>query len=389
MGDTALLNPGSAGEITVVPAQGGTERVVARPSDSWVPACGTSPTLSWFPSSDALASVGYSAPRVPGRAAAVYVVPLDGTPSRAITSPAPVTWGDAVPAVSPDGRYLAFTRSSTQYWVSAEVLILALSEEKLPEGDPEPLMPALSPEQASAARTDHVAALGWIPGRDEVILSRQGLWIVPVEGRRVPRVVPTPGHRPGAFSVSRDGDRLAFSSGSWTLNIWRIPGPAGRRGEHHPPEGQPFMSTTALDSNPQYSRDGRRIAFTSTRSGTLQIWTADADGSNAVQVTRSVAWNGTPRWSPDGRHLAYDAVEQGKGDIYVIPAGGGAARRVTPGESHEHVPSWSRDGRWIYFESDRTGEFQIWKTEFPSGATVPVTTQGGAAAFESPDGWLY
>jgi dipeptidyl aminopeptidase/acylaminoacyl peptidase len=173
------------------------------------------------------------------------------------------------------------------------------------------------------------------------------------------------------------------------LDIWRIPGPAGHRGEQHAPEGQPFISTTMQDSNPQYSRDGRRIAFTSTRSGTLQIWTADADGSNAVQVTRSVAWNGTPRWSPDGRHLAYDAVEQGKGDIYVIPASGGAARRVTPDDSHEQLPSWSRDGRWIYFESDRTGELQMWKTEFPSGATVQVTTQGGAAAFESPDGWLY
>jgi hypothetical protein len=250
-------------------------------------------------------------------------------------------------------------------------------------------MHAPSPEQASAPGADHVVALGWIPGRDEVILSRQGLWIVPLEGRRIPRVVPTPGSRPGAFSVSRNGDRLAFSSGSWVLDIWRIPGPAGRRGEQHPPEGRPFISTTMVDSNPQYSRDGRRIAFTSTRSGTLQIWTADADGSNPVQVTRSVAWNGTPRWSPDGRHLAYDAVEQGKGDIYVIPAGGGAARRVTPDDSHEHVPSWSRDGRWIYFESDRTGEFQLWKTEFPSGATVQVTTQGGAAAFESPDGWLY
>jgi Tol biopolymer transport system component len=234
-----------------------------------------------------------------------------------------------------------------------------------------------------------VTALGWVPGGNDLIFSRQGLWILPRDGGRPPRLVPTPGHRPGAFSVSRDGDRLAFSSGSYMLDIWRIPGPAGRRGEQHPPDGQPFISTTMQDSNPQYSRDGRRIAFTSTRSGTLQIWTADADGSNAVQVTRSVAWNGTPRWSPDGRHLAYDAVEQGKGDIYVIPASGGAARRVTPDDSHEQLPSWSRDGRWIYFESDRTGELQMWKTEFPSGATVQVTTQGGAAAFESPDGWLY
>ena len=375
-------SPHSA-EIIVVQAQGGAERVIARASESWAPDCGARPTLSWFPSSDAIASVGYAIPRVTGRAAAIYVVPLDGAPPRQLTSPPPASWGDALPVVSSDGHSLAFTRSPHQYWVGAVIHTMPLTSDKAPAGDPEPLLRASLPEQAS------VDALGWARGREEVLFSRQGvLWTVLVAGSRVPRLIATPGHRPGTFSISRAGERLAFSAGSFDLDIWRIPGPAGRGDDAPSAEGQPFIATTMLDSNPQYSADGRRIAFTSARSGALQIWVADADGSNAVQVTRSVEWNGTPRWSPDGRHLAYDAVEAGKGDIYVIPAGGGAARRVTPEDSHEHVPSWSRDGRWIYFESDRTGEFQLWKSEFPTGSTVQVTTAGGAAAFESPDGRL-
>jgi Tol biopolymer transport system component/DNA-binding winged helix-turn-helix (wHTH) protein len=389
------------GEIVMAPVRGGAETVIARPSPVWVPECTErAQTQSWFPSSDALAVVGYPARRssepasnqTPNQTArAIYVVPVTGGEARPITSPAALTWGDALPSVSPDGRYLAFTRSVNQYWVSAEIQVLALNADKTAAGKPELLIPTSIPDSATVAHQYQISGLGWIPGRNEVLYARQGLWTVPVAGRRVATLVPTPGYRPGAFSVSRDGVRLAFASGSWDLDIWQIPGPAsGSRQRQEPAHERALIATTNIDTNPQYSPDGKRIVFTSLRSGKLQIWVADADGSNAIQVTQSEAWNGSPRWSPDGRYIAYDAVERGKGDIYVIPAGGGPARRVTPEDSHEDVPSWSRDGRWIYFESDRTGEFELWKTEFPSGSTVKVTSNGGVAASESPDGqWIY
>jgi Tol biopolymer transport system component len=58
--------------------------------------------------------------------------------------------------------------------------------------------------------------------------------------------------------------------------------------------------------------------------------------------------------------------------------------------SAEVRPSWSRDGQWIYFGSNRSGTWQIWKTPAEGGQAAPVTQQGGAEAFESPDGkFLY
>jgi Tol biopolymer transport system component len=356
-----------------------------------VPGCDSRfQALSWFPASDALALVGHAAQASP-QSPAIFVLSIGDGSARRMTSPAPSTGGDALPTVSPDGRYVAFTRSLNQYWISAEIHLLALDAERRAASAPELLQAASVHDPSTVAHEYQIAGLGWVPGRDEVLFARRGLWITPLTGRRQARLVPTPGHRPGVISVSRSGARLAFSSGSCDLDIWEIPGPANQRTERQdPPDGKPILAATTLETNPQYSPDGKRIAFSSMRTGRLQIWVADAAGTNPVRVTNSAASPGTPRWSPDGRYIAYDDMEGGNSDVYVIPAGGGPARRVTAGDSNDQVPSWSRDGRSIYFESDRTGEFQLWRTELASGSKVQVTSDGGSAAFEAPGGlWVY
>jgi Tol biopolymer transport system component len=141
-----------------------------------------------------------------------------------------------------------------------------------------------------------------------------------------------------------------------------------------------------MDTNPQYSPDGTRIAFTSSRGGTVQIWVCDSNGADPVQLTNFETDAATPRWSPDSRYIAFDSPTGGAADVYVVPAKGGPVRRITPESSEDDVASWSHDGKWIYFESDRSGVFQIWKAPLGQGTTVPVTENGGAEAFESVDG---
>jgi DNA-binding winged helix-turn-helix (wHTH) protein len=151
----------------------------------------------------------------------------------------------------------------------------------------------------------------------------------------------------------------------------------------------PMLRTVIADNSgnaaPQFSPDGKRIAYMSTRTGPWQIWVSDTDGSNPRQVSFTES-AGTPRWSPDGRSIAFDAPYAGQTRIFVIKVDGNEqARPIVKGL----VPSFSRDGRWIYFASDQTGDWQVWKVPVGGGLEVQITNNGGFAALESADGYVY
>src|SRR5262249_21367697 len=103
-------------------------------------------------------------------------------------------------------------------------------------------------------------------------------------------------------------------------NIWRLELP-GLSGTTDPVS---FISSTQDEDSPQYSLDGKRVVFCSSRSGTREIWVASADGSNAVQLTYlATTMTGAPRWSPDGRQIVFDSNVGRTYDVYTIDANGG------------------------------------------------------------------
>ncbi|MCU0248438.1 MAG: hypothetical protein MUC42_17855 [Bryobacter sp.] len=181
-------------------------------------------------------------------------------------------------------------------------------------------------------------------------------------------------------SVSAQGSRLAFSRSLTDLDIWR----------YRPGVGQePLIISTLVDSNPQISPDGNKIAFESLQSGeAIEIWVSNLDGSNQVQLTNRLGRKqGTPRWSPDGRWIAFDSLgADGHVDVWVVNAAGGQPRRITSFPTDEACPSWSRDGNWIYFRSDKSGRREVWRIKADGGTAEQVTRDGGFIAFESTDG---
>ena len=149
----------------------------------------------------------------------------------------------------------------------------------------------------------------------------------------------------------------------------------------------PFLVSTREEFAPRYSPDGKRIAFESSRGGSLQIWTCSSTGEECFQLTSmNSEFTGLPTWSPDGGQIAFYSRVQNKSQIFVIGANGTGLRQITSGDSNNFFPGWSRDGRWIYFSSSRGGTTQLWKVLKEGGTPIQVTHNGGFASRESSDG---
>jgi Tol biopolymer transport system component len=148
------------------------------------------------------------------------------------------------------------------------------------------------------------------------------------------------------------------------------------------------VQSTFKEVQPQYSPDGRRVAFDSDRSGREEIWLVDGDGGNLTRLTQdSGRSHGWPGWSPDGRWIVFDSIAaDGNRDVWTIGVDGSGLRRITRHPAHDIVPSWSHDGRFIYFASNRTGRFEVWRAAADGGAEVQITQRGGMCPLESADG---
>jgi len=132
------------------------------------------------------------------------------------------------------------------------------------------------------------------------------------------------------------------------------------------------------------------MAFASTRSGAEEIWIANRDGSNPLQVTsRGGPQCANPQWSPDGRTILFNSRRTGSSDLYLLQPETGTLTQLTNDPSEEAEARWSRDGRSIYFGSNRTGRLEVWRVPATGGAAAQVTRRGGLAAIEPDDGFIY
>jgi Tol biopolymer transport system component len=262
-------------------------------------------------------------------------------------------------------------------------------------------------EKRLAANLGVITRLAWTADGREIIfdsnlIGNWTLWRVPPSGRE-----PEALFRERAVyrfpTVSRQGHRLAVVEFHYDMDIRRLELPttsptsglasdpksdrSGRGVEIKWEAMTRLITSQREDDSPQFSPDGKKIAFASNRSGSVEIWVCASDGSSPLQLTQTgIASAGSPRWSPDSRRLVYDSNLETQSELFMIDAEGGAPRRLTTEASNDILPNWSRDGAWIYFCSDRGGNKQIWKMPAAGGPAVQITQKGGFEAVEAPDG---
>jgi Tol biopolymer transport system component len=232
---------------------------------------------------------------------------------------------------------------------------------------------------------DSAAGVEWTSDSRSLVFGRgDGLWRIGGDGAQPQLVYAGTGLI--TPSVARHGDRLVFQHVATDANIWRVASPTS--GDTTSQAPAKIIASTHTDRSPNISHDGRKVAFTSNRSGVSEIWVSNIDGSEPVQVThaggRSV---GSPRWSPDGERIAFDSMQSGSYQIDIVSAHGGDMHAVTHGPANNSRPSWSTEGRWIYFASTQSGTEQIWKIRSDgSGNAVQLTKNGGVEPIASFDG---
>jgi TolB protein len=126
------------------------------------------------------------------------------------------------------------------------------------------------------------------------------------------------------------------------------------------------------DAEATISPDGSTIIFTSDRSGDLELWAMDADGSNPRQLTDEVGYLGGAFFSPDGSRIVYRAfhprdeeelreyrdlldrrlIQGGNLEIWVMDADGSNRRQVTDNGASNFAPFFHPDGERIIFSSN-------------------------------------
>lgn len=295
------------------------------------------------------------------------------------------------PLFSPDGKWIAYTisewnqkdnRRVTHIWLVASDGSRTF---RLTSGEKGESAPQWSPDGTRIAfLADRSTAAAPVAGASPAGGGAQ-IWLINVMGGEAEKLTAEE-NGITAFDWSPQGDHLAFVtrdvpkdkaerekrkkdkfdtitvdsdwmySHLWTINV-------DTKAKKRITEGEFTVAA------PQWSPDGKWVAYTVARSGAQEsifndisrnrdtdIYVVAATGGTPRQLTTNPAPDGNPQWSPDGKWIAYTASNDSwaaKTDVLVVAAEGGTPRNLTKDfiESAGFGMKWSPDGRTIYFTS--------------------------------------
>ncbi|WP_405095168.1 VWA domain-containing protein [Micromonospora sp. NBC_01412] len=233
--------------------------------------------------------------------------------------------------------------------------------------------PALSPDGRQVAFTSDRA-------------GNADIWVVRVDGSGLRRLTDHPAEDSWP-TWSPDGARIAFGStrGDPAGDVWVLPAGGGAAVR--------VTDGPAAEGQPAWSPDGARIAFTTTRfapAGDPAFRTVATVAPGGGPVTRAVPGPrdaAEPAWSPDGARIAFTSVrDDPAGDVYVARAG-----RVTPvaaGPLPEHEPAW-RGGDLLWTATELADTSDVWTADATGGDRRDHTGRPGLSETGpvfSPDG---
>jgi dipeptidyl aminopeptidase/acylaminoacyl peptidase len=295
-----------------------------------------------------------------GRAAQIYVLPLDGGEATAVTK---MKNGAGNIEWAPDGKWIAFT---SRVGPSAEDLKPEPGKERAPK------------EKVITRLMYRADGAGYFPE------GHTHIFIAAADGAGEPKQVTSGDFNHGAPAWSPDGKWIAFSA-------IRKPDPDYEMGDSEiyvisPQGGEPKQLTDRRgpDANPMWSPDGKWMAYTGSDDKGLsytvtKLYVMNADGSGKRELTNERVWDrsagdgvigdfaapfggmgGDMAWSADGQRVLFLSADRGTSNIYWIPAAGGAVTPLTKGEHDIAGFSLAGNGQMAAVRSAINSPFDVY-----------------------------
>ena len=141
------------------------------------------------------------------------------------------------------------------------------------------------------------------------------------------------------FDSNRNGNYEIYSMNADGSNIINIT---------NTPEYDEMMPAVSPDGNTVVFMRAEHYDFASN-----ELWTADADGGNARQLTDNSSADGHADFAPDSKHIVYVSWRDGNEELYIMNIESGEDTRITHHNASDNDPDWSPDGAYISFKSTR------------------------------------
>ena len=220
----------------------------------------------------------------------------------------------------------------------------------------------------------------WSPSGDRIIFTSwldgdPNIYTMAADGSDWRQLTSDPGNDRSA-RYSPGGERIAFvSERTGDPEIWVMAADGSR-------QTNISRSPGSMDYDPEWSPDGELIIFSSNRgppeTGTpFGLWTMRPDGSDLrrLPVRNEARW---PAWSPDGARIVYSGLSaDGNTEIFVAGADGSGAVNLSRSAGVDEMPRWSPDGDWILFSTTRSGDSEVYAMRPNGEGLINITRRSG------------
>ena len=311
----------------------------------------------------------------------MFVANPDGTGEEALNwQGGGRTYQGGAPAWSPDGKVIAFSILVSEGGQKEMMKVIALGVTD-------------HTESTLISHWLNIRDIAWLPDGSSLIINGRNvasadephmqIWRVPLSGGE-PRRITNDLNNYATISLSVDGNTLIALHWQQTAGLSIAPS--------ENPSAAVQVTTGTLDR-----QDGRlglsatpdgRLVYVSNRSGKWDLWSINADGTGLKQLTDASHRDNAPVVSPDGRYIVFqtcrsDAISNR--NIWRVDADGRNAIQLTRG-TYDDEPTFSPDGQWVVYVSDEGRVPKLRRVPISGGDPTLLTDEFAQHPAFSPDG---